>query len=238
MRLILCSLQRASMSLMYSASVQDSFRTQRWACRLSRAFAHSRRPRARPSWICEKQHNQHTCTDIRRCSCVHPPWRSSRPAGEHPQQTSCRPLGRPRPRRRERGWFPLRPFCVLNRRPQGSEVGVIDGELEACTWIVNDYKRLTGCNNQGGRKFRADDREFRSSSFCSPRFIHSCRNVVNSHKMDTAQIAYFMIYVPVVYVFGLLFDPLRCNTSQIATSETTENPALHRLLLHAARRGE
>ena len=37
------------MSLMYSASEHVSTRTHKWACRLSSAFAHSRRPRARPS---------------------------------------------------------------------------------------------------------------------------------------------------------------------------------------------
>ena len=37
------------MSLTYSASVHVSTRTHKWAWRLSRDFAHSRRPRARPS---------------------------------------------------------------------------------------------------------------------------------------------------------------------------------------------
>lgn len=34
-----------------SPSVQVSTKTHKWACRLSKALAHSRRPRARPSWI-------------------------------------------------------------------------------------------------------------------------------------------------------------------------------------------
>jgi hypothetical protein len=48
---ILCSVQRASISLMYSCSLHVSTKTQRCACLRSKAFAHSRRPRARPSWI-------------------------------------------------------------------------------------------------------------------------------------------------------------------------------------------
>ena len=46
---MLCSLQRASMSLMYKASSQLVANTHKWACRLSKALAASLMPRVKPS---------------------------------------------------------------------------------------------------------------------------------------------------------------------------------------------